>query len=122
MREREPIMRGTTTKFATEAGNLYITLNLDSDGKPFEVFGVLGKGGSFERGMTELGCRQISLALRSGISVAAVVKQCKGIADMRPWPNQMDDGEVVSVRGIGDCIAYVLKPYADGSEGGMTTC
>ena len=40
----------------------------DEAGEPFEVFGWLGKGGSFQHGVTELACRLISLHLRRGNS------------------------------------------------------
>lgn len=30
---------------------------------------------------------------------------------MQPWPNRMDDGRTVYVRGLGDAIALVLRGY-----------
>ena len=65
-RSRPRSLPSTTTKLSTEMGNLYVTVSTDEDGEPFEVFGWLGKGGSFQHGVTELACRLISLHLRRG--------------------------------------------------------
>ena len=63
-RPRPRSLPSTTTKLQTEYGNLYVTVSTDEGGEPFEVFGWLGKGGSFQHGVTELACRLISLHLR----------------------------------------------------------
>ena len=34
---------------------------------------------------------------------------------MQPWPNRMEDGRTVYVRGLGDAIALVLRDYLDTS-------
>ena len=65
-RARPRSLPSTTTKLKTEMGSLFVTVSTDEDGKPFEVFGFLGKGGSFQHGVTELACRLISLHLRRG--------------------------------------------------------
>ena len=59
-------LRSSTTRLNTELGKLYVTVAVDEDGQPYEVFGRLGKGGSFQSGVTELVCRLISLHLRQG--------------------------------------------------------
>ena len=99
----------TTTKLSTEFGNLYVTVTTDEDGQPFEVFGFLGKGGSFQHGVTELACRLISLHLRRGTPVEEIIEQCEGIAEMQPYYNLLPDGTSVAVLGLGDGIAHVLK-------------
>ena len=60
----------------------------DEDGEPFEVFGYLGKGGSFQHGVTELACRLISLHLRRGTPVEEVIDQMPGHSqEMQPFWN-----------------------------------
>ena len=49
-RPRPRSLPSVTTKLATELGNLYVTVCLDEDGHPFEVFGSLGKAGSLQHG------------------------------------------------------------------------
>ena len=110
-RSRPRCLPSVTTKLATELGSLFVTVCLDEDGQPFEVFGSLGKAGSLQHGMTELACRLVSLHLRRETPVEEIVDQCQGISEMQPWPNRMDDGRTVYVRGLGDAIALVLLDY-----------
>ena len=115
-RSRPRSLPSTTTKLSTEMGNLYVTVSTDEDGEPFEVFGWLGKGGSFQHGVTELACRLISLHLRRGTPVDEIVDQCRGIQEMQPFFNRLPDGGSIAVLGIGDGIAHVLKQYLKTKE------
>ena len=119
-RERPRSMSGTTTVLETEHGNLYLTLSVDEDGEPFEVFGQLGKAGTFERGATETACRLVSLLLQQGAPVSEIVEQLKGIHEMQPWPNHLPNGTSGWVLGIADAIAHVLRPFETGSQHGAT--
>ena len=112
-RPRPRSLPSVTTKLGTELGSLFVTVGLDEDGQPFEVFGSLGKAGSLQHGMTELACRLVSLHLRRGTPLEEIVHQCQGISEMQPWPNRMEDGDTVYVRGLGDAIALVLRDYLD---------
>ena len=100
-----------TTKLHTEHGNLYITVSLDEDGDPFEVFGSIGKAGSFTSGVTELACRLISLHLRRGTPLGEIVEQIQGIQEMQPFANQLSDGSSIWVLGLGDAIAHILRGF-----------
>ena len=115
-RDRPRTLQSTTTQLATERGNLFVTVCVDDDGRPVEVLGSLGKAGSPEHGMVETACRLISLHLRRGTPVDEIVGECRGIAEMAPWPNLMPGGRTVQVRGIADGIAYVLREFA-GADG-----
>ena len=35
---------------------------------------------------------------------------------MQPWPNVMEDGSTVYVRGLGDAIALILRGHLAASE------
>ncbi len=109
---RPRTLRSTTTRLATERGNLFLTVCLDEDGRPYEVLGSLGKAGSPEHGMAETACRLISLHLRRGTPVDDIVEECRGIGEMQPWPNRLSGGRTVQVRGIADGIAHVLREIA----------
>ncbi len=84
-RPRPRTLPSSTTKLHAEHGNLYITVSLDEDGEPFEVFGTIGKAGSFTSGVTELACRLISLHLRRGTPLGEIVEQIQGIQEMQPF-------------------------------------
>ena len=115
-RARPRSLPSTTTKLQTEMGSLFVTVSVDEDGEPFEVFGYLGKGGSFQHGVTELACRLISLHLRRGTPVEEVIDQMQGIQEMQPFWNQMGDGRSVPVHGLGDGIAHILKAHLKARE------
>ena len=115
-RARPRSLPSTTIKLSTEMGSLFVTVSVDEDGDPFEVFGHLGKAGSFQHGVAELACRLISLHLRRGTPLEEIIGQMQGIQDMQPFWNQMGDGRSVPVHGLGDGIAHVLKSYVKGEE------
>jgi ribonucleoside-diphosphate reductase alpha chain len=76
-RKRPEVMQGTTTKFKIgNCGNLYVTVNEDEKGV-CEVFVNIGGEGCPP--LTEAVGRLISLALRSGIDVDAVLSQVRNI-------------------------------------------
>ena len=110
-RPRPRALPSTTTKLSTEHGNLYVTVSTDENGEPFEVFGSIGKAGSFTSGVAELACRLISLHLRRGTPLAEVVEQMQGIQEMQPFANVLPDGTSIWVRGLGDGIAHILRGF-----------
>ena len=115
-RARPRSLPSTTTKLQTEFGSLFVTVSVDEDDEPFEVFGFLGKGGSFQHGVTELACRLISLHLRRGTPLEEVIGQIEGIQEMQPFWNRLGDGRSVPVHGLGDGIAHVLKGHLRAKE------
>ena len=112
-RPRPRSLPSVTTKLSTELGGLYVTVGLDETASPSRSSEALGKAGSLQHGMTELACRLVSLHLRRGTPLEEIVHQCQGISEMQPWPNRMEDGRTVYVRGLGDAIALVLRDYLE---------
>lgn len=78
-RPRPEVTTGTTTKVSTGCGNLYITINVDEQGKPFELFTQMGKAGGCAASQLEAVGRLVSLALRSGLDVKSIIEQLRGI-------------------------------------------
>ncbi len=110
-RSRPAVMKGVTERVRTGQGNIYVTVNFDEDGRPFEVFTTLGKAGSIESAQLEAISRLISLALRSGIQPDAIVSHLRGITSDPVW----DDGRLV--RSAPDAVAFVLhRNLHDGAE------
>ncbi|MHC1586673.1 MAG: vitamin B12-dependent ribonucleotide reductase [Candidatus Hecatellaceae archaeon] len=79
-RKRPRKTYGVTVEMPTGCGSLYITINEDEDGMPFEVFARLGKAGGCASAQTEGLGRAVSLMLRSGIDPEHIVRQFKGIS------------------------------------------
>ena len=110
-RGRPDIITGTTRAMITGCGKMYITINEDEDG-PFEVFGNMGKSGGCASSQTEAVARLISLALRSGIPAAHVVRQLKGISCHMPaW--LPGGGKILSCAdAFGKALETCIKPEA----------
>ena len=111
MKNRDFALHGATYRFTTEAENLYVTVNRNGDGRPFEVFLQIGKSGSTLGSLVEGLGRLISLALRSGVDPHDVVRQLR---DIKSAPTRQPDGTVVA--SIPDAIARAIEDFlSDGS-------
>ncbi|MEE8573891.1 MAG: vitamin B12-dependent ribonucleotide reductase [Thermodesulfobacteriota bacterium] len=77
---RGDVAFGVTKKIKTGCGNLYIIINADEEGRPFEIFTQIGKAGGCVASQCEAMGRMTSLALRSGIQPAEIVNQMRGIS------------------------------------------
>jgi ribonucleoside-diphosphate reductase alpha chain len=79
-RARPAVLTGSTRQITTPFGSVFVTVNEDGDGNPFEVFLRLDKAGSRAMADAEAIARLISLALRWGISVGEIHRQLRGIS------------------------------------------
>jgi len=105
-RQRPAALRGITRRMPSPLGDLYVTVNEDDQQKPFEVFATLGKAGGAAMADVEAIGRLISLALRSGIPIAEVIQQMRGISCDRAvglGPNK--------VLSVPDAIAQALTRH-----------
>jgi ribonucleoside-diphosphate reductase alpha chain len=109
-RKRPTETKGTITKVNTGCGSLYVTVAYDDKGI-FEVFATLGKSGACASAQVEAICRLITLALRSGVDVAQVVKQLRGI---RCSSISWEGGK--SILSCADAIASVLEKHINGDD------
>ncbi len=129
-RERPTSVQGTTIMMRTGCGKLYVTVNKDEQGRPFEVFGNMGKAGGCAASQTEALARLISLAFRSGIPAEHVVKQLKGISCHMPaW--EPGGGRILScadafAKAIERCVlpqdAQLSIDFRESSFGHLGAC
>lgn len=105
-RPRPVVIKGETRLMNTGCGNLYVTINEDANGQPFELFSQMGKAGGCAASQSEAISRLVSLALRTHTSPEAIIKQLKGISCHSPaWE---EGGKVFS---CSDAIAKALERY-----------
>ncbi|UCG77229.1 MAG: vitamin B12-dependent ribonucleotide reductase [Nitrospirota bacterium] len=83
-RERPDVIQGSTRIVQTGCGALYVTVNADENGMPFEVFNQIGKAGGCAASQSEAIGRLVSLALRCNIAPEEITKQLKGISCHQP--------------------------------------
>ena len=105
-RPRPAVTVGVTEKIKIGCGNLYVSVNADEQGI-CEVFTNTGRAGGCAS-QSEATARLISIALRSGLSVDAIIEQIRGIrcpACVRR--------EGVNVTSCPDAISKVIKKYMD---------
>jgi ribonucleoside-diphosphate reductase alpha chain len=106
-RPRPERTTGVTELITTGCGKLYVTVNQDNLGF-CEVFAQMGKTGGCASSQIESTGRLISLALRSGVKIDAIIKQITGIRC--PSPNWTNGSQVLSCP---DAIAKVLAHVAE---------
>ncbi|MDE3216455.1 MAG: vitamin B12-dependent ribonucleotide reductase [Gemmatimonadota bacterium] len=111
-RSRPEKLRGTTIRKETPLGVMFVSINEDDKGQPFEVFINLGKAGGSAMADAEAMGRMISLALRSGIPLIEVHRQLRGISSDRVvglGPNK--------VMSVPDAIGLALEEWMRDKQG-----
>jgi ribonucleoside-diphosphate reductase alpha chain len=103
-RPRPEVIVGTTTKVSTGCGNLYVTINVDEEGRPFELFTQMGKAGGCAASQLEAIGRLVSLGFRSGIEVKSIIEQLRNIRC--PSPSWEKGQRIFS---CADAIARVVE-------------
>ncbi|MEX2048548.1 MAG: response regulator SirA, partial [Gemmatimonadota bacterium] len=115
-RQRPAALRGYTMKMNSPLGDLYVTINEDENGRPFEVFCTLGKAGGPAMADAEAMGRLMSLALRSGIPILQVKDQVRGISCDRAvglGPNK--------VLSVPDAVGQAIERYLEEKAGVQET-
>ncbi len=111
-KKRPAVIKGSTRAIATGCGKLYVTVNEDENGNPFEVFTNMGKAGGCASSQAEAIARLMSLALRANIDNQEIAKQLKGISCHQPaW---IEGGKVLS---CSDAIAQAVEMYGKNGTG-----
>lgn len=111
-KKRPAVIKGETRLMKTGCGHLYVTINEDENGRPFEVFTNIGKAGGCASSQAEAIGRLISLALRSSVEPDEIIQQLKGISCHQPsWT---EGGKVLS---CSDAIAKSLEKYRHAGQG-----
>jgi ribonucleoside-diphosphate reductase alpha chain len=107
-RARPAALQGVSQRIDTGYGKLYVTINEDGDGRPFELFANIGHSGGFTNSFTEALAKVISTALRSGVDPYEIVDELKGTRSPKvAW----DKGE--QINSIPDAIGTAMWRYLE---------
>jgi len=105
-RERPDTLHGVTQRIDTGYGKLYVNINEDAEGRPFEVFANIGNSGGFTSSFTEALAKVISSALRAGVDPEEIQQSLTGIRSPKvAW----DKGEQIT--SIPDAIGTAMRRY-----------
>jgi len=108
-RPRPDVLHGVTQRIDTGYGKLYVNINEDEQGRPFELFANIGNSGGFTASFTESLAKTISTALRSGVDPEEIAGELQGIRSPKvAW----DKGE--QIQSIPDAIGTAMRRYLDG--------
>ena len=108
-RPRPDVLHGVTQRIDTGYGKLYVNINEDDAGQPFELFANIGNSGGFTASFTEALAKTISTALRSGVDPREIASELQGIRSPKvAW----DKGE--QINSIPDAIGTAMRRYLDG--------
>ncbi|WP_253737972.1 adenosylcobalamin-dependent ribonucleoside-diphosphate reductase [Halohasta salina] len=108
-RPRPDVLYGVTQRVDTGYGKVYVNINEDERGEPFELFANIGNSGGFTASFTEALAKTISTALRSGVDPEEIANELNGIRSPKvAW----DKGE--QINSIPDAIGTALRRYLDG--------
>jgi len=111
MKKRPDITHGKTVKIKTGCGNMYVTINRDEEGF-CEVFCKLGKPGGCMTAQTEAVSRLITLSLKYGAPLDAVIEQLEHIRCTSPY--KIENLEILSCP---DGISYAIKKILELDKG-----
>jgi ribonucleoside-diphosphate reductase alpha chain len=112
-RPRPDIVFGSTQRINTGCGSIYVTMNHDETGSPFELFTAIGKAGGCAASQTESIGRLVSLAMRAGIDVEEIRTQLMGISCHQPaWEKGMRISSCADAisKAIGQLTQYTTSP------------
>lgn len=108
-RPRPDVLHGITQRIDTGYGKVYVNINEDDAGQPFELFANIGNSGGFTASFTEALAKTISTALRSGVDPEEIADELQGIRSPKvAW----DKGE--QINSIPDAIGTAMRRYLDG--------
>jgi hypothetical protein len=116
-RKRPAVLRGRTVQSNVGCGPLYITLNEDANGRPFEVFFKLGKSGSCQQSYLEALGVAMSVGLRYGADPQKFIDKFEGMRCPNPKMRNAEGPTTLSCAdGISQGLAKALALALPGTD------
>jgi len=102
-RPRPKTLYGVTTRVDTGYGDIYVNINVDQNGDPFEVLAKTGQSGGLYNSFAESLGKTVSTAIRSGVDPEEIAYTLK---DIRSPKYAWDNGE--QIKSIPDAIGTAI--------------
>jgi len=113
---RPQMMKAEVFKYQTEAGNVYITISKDDEGKPREVFINIGKSGSTTASLGEALGRVLSISLQQDVPPHELIQQLRLIRS-GSWVRQKDGTIIFSIPdAVGRALARACGETDNGNS------
>jgi len=107
-RPRPDSLPGSSKRIETGYGKVYVTINEDQNGRPFELFANIGNSGGFTNSFTEALAKAISTGLRAGVDPNELADELVGTRSPKiAW----DNGD--QIQSIPDAIGVAMQRYLD---------
>lgn len=110
--DRDDALESVTQRLATGPGKLYVTISIDEDGDPVEVFLNIGRSGGYTNAWAEALGKTLSNALRSGTDPSELADDLVGI---RTDSKQTDNGD--RIHSIPDAVGVALSRHLEDAYG-----
>jgi len=108
--------RSITHKFSISNHEGYLTIGLDAEGQPGEIFIKMAKEGSMMSGMCQAFCRAFSIAMQYGLSLEDAVGRFRGMR-FEPW-GATSNPDIPEASSIVDYVArYLEREFLDRDAG-----
>jgi ribonucleoside-diphosphate reductase alpha chain len=111
-RARPEELTGKTRRIQSPLGDVFVTINVDEHGQPFEMLATLGKAGGAAMADVEAIARLVSLSLRSGVPIEEIHRQLRGISSDKAVG--FGASKVLSVP---DAMAQVIERNLEAARG-----
>lgn len=111
-KKRPQVTSGKTYMYETGCGKLFITVNTDESGYPFDLFVTTGSKGGCDR-MTEGVSRLTSLALRASVDPYEVIDQLTSVGSCPSFQLKRGKGKKLIGKNCADVVGKVLKKVLD---------
>jgi len=105
-RPRPDVLYGVTQRIDTGYGKVYVNINEDENGNPFELFTTIGNSGGFTASFASALAKTISTALRSGVDPQEIADELTGIRSPKVAYDKQEQ-----INSVPDAIGTALQRY-----------
>lgn len=112
MEDRPDVLNEVTQRIQTGTGKVYVIINEDENGEPFDLFINIGSSGGYTNSWAEALAMTISVGLRSGADPEEIADKLMGNRGPQIATDNGDD-----IHSVPDAVGVALKRHIVDSVG-----